>query len=131
MEQRQLNVERLRLGTRLRASRVAAGLSRHDLANLLHLSEWRIGAFERGAAAISAIELQELAIVLMTPITALLDIGSVERPAPEPTAIDLLGATDDGADLAEAFARLKTIRLRRHVVQLAQELAQQEGRITH
>jgi len=59
MEQQQLNMERLRLGTRLRACRTAAGLTRQALADRLQLSKRRIGAFERGAAAISAVQLLE------------------------------------------------------------------------
>jgi transcriptional regulator with XRE-family HTH domain len=131
MEQRQVKIERLRLGNRLRACRVATGLSRQEVAAKLQLSERRLGSFERGAAAISAIELRDLATALKTPITALFEINSAENPAPGLTAIELMGATDEGADLAEAFAHLKTRRLRRHLAQLAQELAQQEDHVPH
>jgi transcriptional regulator with XRE-family HTH domain len=127
MEQRELNMDQVRLGARLRACRTAAGVSRQALATRLQLSERRIGAFERGAAAISALELRDLAAALQGSVVALLTPASnaVATNIP-PSAIELLAASDEGADLAEAFTRLKTARLRKHLVGLAQELVQQE-----
>ncbi|WP_158912754.1 helix-turn-helix domain-containing protein [Caulobacter sp. S45] len=129
MEQQQLNMERLRLGTRLRACRTAAGLTRQALADRLQLSKRRIGAFERGAAAISAVQLLELAVIMKAPITDFLTLSRDALQGVPPTAIDLLAATDEGADLAEAFTMLKSRRLRRHVVKLAQELVHQEDQL--
>jgi transcriptional regulator with XRE-family HTH domain len=129
MQRLEGNVEQVRLGARLRAGRTAAGLSRRDLAAQSGLGERRIGAVERGAAAITALELWALAAQLNLPIEAL--FAAIARPADGETiasAHDIMAGTDDGAALAEAFVKLKTPRLRRHLVQLAQELVQQELR---
>jgi len=66
---------------------------------------------------------------MKAPITDFLTLSRDALQGVPPTAIDLLAATDEGADLAEAFTMLKSRRLRRHVVKLAQELVHQEDQL--
>lgn len=129
MDRRQASAEEIRLGARLRARRTEQGLSRQDLAEPLDLTERRIGAFERGVAPISALELRTVSGLLQCPITAFFDEVPVRFgvPASIPTPYDVLASNKDGADLAEAFAQLRTPRLRRHLAKLAQELVHQES----
>ncbi len=120
----------LELGVRLRARRTQPAIRREDVARPLRMTAARLGSFERGASAISAVELRRLAAVLDAPIGAfLLTRTSRSLPVgPEPTPYELLAGSDDGAALAEAFVRLRSPRLRRHLVGLAEELVVQEAR---
>ena len=123
--------EWLDIGVRIRARRTGLGLSREDVAKPTRLSAKRIGAFERGTAAISAVELQRLAGLLKASIEAFLGAhrGPERSVRSEPTMYEVLASSDEGAALAEAFIQLQTPRLRRHLVHLAQELVVQESRL--
>ena len=118
---------RLEIGVRLRARRTALGLSRSEVAQALGVGPGRIGALERGEAGASVDQLLALAEILTTQIKAFLPEPSNKSTRTAPTPYELMARTDEGADLAEAFARIRTPRLRRHLAKLAAEIANQES----
>lgn len=128
MNQARSDSYRLEIGVRLRARRTALGLSRTEVAGALGVGKARIGALERGEAAATVDQLLALAEVLTTQIMALLPKpANGDRACAAPTPYEAMARTDEGAVLAEAFVRLRTPRLRRHLAKLATELADQES----
>jgi DNA-binding XRE family transcriptional regulator len=118
--------EGLDLGVRLRARRTELQLTREALAAAAQLSSSRIGAVERGEVPITVFELRRLAAVLGAATTAFTEEPRQSIGKPLTVIYETLVGSDEGAALAEAFARIRTPRLRRHLVQLAQELATQD-----
>ena len=119
----------LRLGVRLRARRTQLAIRREDVTRSLRLSPERLGAVERGAIAISAVQLQRLAKVLQAPIDTFLPPHWDAAVRLEPSVCEVLARTEEGVALADAFKRLQTPRLRRHLVGLAEELVAQEAQL--
>lgn len=126
MDRRGTDQEVLDLGVRLRARRTELQSTREALAAAAHLSAGRLAAQERGATCVSAVELRRLAQALKVPISRFLDEQPSPKTPPLVIVYDALAKSEEGAALAEAFARIKTPRLRRHLVSLATELAEQD-----
>ena len=127
MGQTRLRSDWLELGVRLRTRRSDLNLTRAALADVTQISPRRLGAFERGAAAISAVELHRVAGALRTSMGRFFTEPYSGAPGPGVVSLyEALATSDEGAALAAAFVRLKTPRLRRHLARLAQELVDQE-----
>jgi transcriptional regulator with XRE-family HTH domain len=126
MGRRWSDPEWLDLGVRLRARRTELHLTREALAVTAQLRTSRLAAQERGATCVSAVELRRLAQALKAPINAFLREARWTAGEPQQIVYEALARSDEGAALAEAFRRIQTPRLHRHIVQLATELADQD-----
>lgn len=103
-------------GLRLRAARIAAGMSQATLGEAIGVSFQQIQKYEKGVnrASVSAITI--MAAALRVPVLQLL---GADDAAPSNSAALALLATREGHQLAEAFSAITNPISRRLIVELA------------
>jgi transcriptional regulator with XRE-family HTH domain len=108
------------VGRRVRAQRLARGMSQVALARHLRLSFQQLQKYETGMNRISAGRLQEVAKVFGIPVTAL--FGSDSATGVRQTAalafLDKAGALR----LLRAYAAIRKPRMKRALVELAEQI---------
>jgi transcriptional regulator with XRE-family HTH domain len=117
------------VGGLVRMRRLMLGLSQANLADALGLSFQQVHKYEKGTNGISASNLQQISVILKVPVAFFSD-GLPGRPG-APTQMgakpsldyvtDFL-ATGEGLALVKAFMRIKTPKLRRRIVDLAEQI---------
>ncbi|WP_174299253.1 helix-turn-helix domain-containing protein [Caulobacter sp. S45] len=110
------------VGLRLRTLRKSRGMSQEQLGRALGITFQQIQKYERGTNRISASMLVKSARALsVAPTTLLPDEGD---PTPRsPAILTLLAQMRGVEELVETYARIKSPRLRRAVLQLSRSLA--------
>ena len=110
------------VGLRLRTLRKSKGMSQEALGRALGITFQQIQKYERGTNRISASMLVKSARALgVSPNTLLPDEGD---PTPRsPAVLTLLAQMRGVEELVETYARIKSSRLRRALLQLARALA--------
>jgi transcriptional regulator with XRE-family HTH domain len=110
------------VGLRLRTLRKSRGMSQEQLGRALGITFQQIQKYERGTNRISASMLVKSARALAVAPTSLLpDEGD---PAPRsPAVLTLIAQVRGVEELVETYARIKSPRLRRAVLQLSRSLA--------
>ena len=110
------------VGLRLRTLRKSRSMSQEQLGRALGITFQQIQKYERGTNRISASMLVKSARALeVSPNTLLPDEGD---PTPRsPAILTLLAQMRGVEELVETYARIKSPRLRRAVLQLARSLA--------
>ena len=123
------------VGSRMRQRRKMLNVSQEKLADALGLTFQQVQKYERGFNRISASKLYDAAHFLQTPITyfyeglarpQLAAEGAPTEPA-TPAYVYSFLADHEGAELAQAFVRISRRRRRKVLVELARELASEEG----
>jgi transcriptional regulator with XRE-family HTH domain len=108
------------VGRRIRAQRLARGMSQAALAGHLGLSFQQLQKYEKGLNRVSAGRLQEVAKVFGIPVTAL--FGSDSASSGKQTAalafLDKAGALR----LLRAYAAIEKPRMKRALVELAERI---------
>ena len=124
----------LHVGARIRMRRRMQGVSQEKLAEALGLTFQQVQKYERGANRVSASKLYEIAACLRTPVAyffeGLVDPSSADAGAEPPSAEQSVHAflmTPEGLELARAFPRLPSGRVRRRVLDLVRALAGLDG----
>jgi transcriptional regulator with XRE-family HTH domain len=119
------------VGARIRERRCEVGVTQVQLAEALGLTFQQVQKYERAANRVSASRLWEIATVLATDI-AYFYVGLGEPPHPaadqsaRQAASELL-QTADGGELAGAFPRIRTGRIRRKLLELMRLLAAEDA----
>ena len=105
-------------------------LSQTQLADALGLTFQQLQKYEKGVNRISASRLQHISHILQVPISFFFEglpstsQGSKKNTtAPFPTYVSDLVATSEGLSLIKAFMDIKRAGLRRSIVHLVEELA--------
>jgi transcriptional regulator with XRE-family HTH domain len=119
------------VGNRIRMRRMMLGLSQTDVGEQLKLSFQQIQKYEKGINRVGAGRLQHIAHILKVPVPFFFEDLLPNQPAgaaakgTAPTS-DINGfmTTRDGLVLAKSFMRIKSMKLRRHLVQLVTDLEQ-------
>jgi transcriptional regulator with XRE-family HTH domain len=121
-----------KLGEKIRTRRVVAGMSQDELGKALGVSFQQIQKYEKGTSRISASRLQHTAHVLQVPVTFLFEGAQsvpgalqVKGAAPSPAYVSDFLATSEGLALTKAFMQIKDKKLRRRIVGLVEEIADQ------
>ena len=112
--------------------RLMLGMSQTKLADVLGLSFQQIQKYETGTNRISASRLLQSAHILQVPVTFFFE-GAPSIPgaprgkgtAPAPAYVADFLATRDGHALTKAFTQIKDTKLRRRIVELVEEIADQ------
>jgi transcriptional regulator with XRE-family HTH domain len=113
------------VGLRLRTLRKSRGMSQEQLGRALGITFQQIQKYERGTNRISASMLVKSARALSVAPTSLLPEEG--EPAPKSPAIMALIAQLRGAEeLIESYARIKSPRLRRALLQMSRSLANED-----
>lgn len=106
------------VGQRIRAARLAAGLSQERLAANLRVSFQQVQKYEKGMNRVGPARLMTIAEACDTNAGALLGCNDDAPPA-----VLTMMATRDGQDLAAAFNRITSAEDRRVICQLAARFA--------
>jgi transcriptional regulator with XRE-family HTH domain len=125
------------VGARVRMRRLMLGMSQTALGNSLGVTFQQVQKYEKGTNRIGASRLQQIAGTLQVPVAFFFE----ELPIPakaqagaqsgahanaqtglSPNLISAVLATSDGLALVEGFARIKSPKLRRRLVDLVERL---------
>jgi transcriptional regulator with XRE-family HTH domain len=127
--QKSSNPVDIHVGRRVRMRRLMLDLSQMRLANALGVTFQQVQKYEKGTNRISASRLQQISQVLQVPIHFFFEGSPPGKadgntpPAPFPTYISDFLASSDGLSLTRAFTRIKRPSLRRSIVHLVKEMA--------
>jgi transcriptional regulator with XRE-family HTH domain len=121
------------VGSRLRMRRMMLGLSQTKLADALKLTFQQVQKYEKGMNRVSAGKLLQSAHILQVPVAFFFE-GAPSVPgaprtkgiAPRPAYVTDFLATREGHALIKAFMRIKPSELRRRIVDLVEEIADDE-----
>ena len=117
------------VGARVRMRRLMLGMSQTSLGNSLGLTFQQVQKYEKGTNRIGASRLQHIAKALQVPVSFFFE----ELPAAAranaggglaPSEVSAVLATSDGLALVEGFARIKSAKVRRRLVDLVERLGQ-------
>lgn len=122
------------VGNRVRMRRMMLSMSQEKLGEALGLTFQQVQKYEKGANRISASRLQYLSNILQVPIPFFFEglsrtSGSSKGigEGPSPTYVSDFLATADGLSLAKAFMQIKDPKIRRRIVNLADEIADDDA----
>jgi transcriptional regulator with XRE-family HTH domain len=122
------------VGARVRMRRMLAGVSQEKLGEALGLTFQQIQKYEKGSNRISASRLQQIAKMLDVPVSFFFDgaptgdmpSGGFSDAASTAYVSDFL-ATSEGVQLTKAFVRIKSVRVRRRIVDLVEAMADEDA----
>jgi transcriptional regulator with XRE-family HTH domain len=118
------------VGARVRMRRLMLSMSQEKLGDAIGLTFQQVQKYEKGTNRISASRLQNISQILQVPVSFFFE-GAPTLPgtpvgrgtAPSPTYVTNFLATADGLALTKAFMSINKPKLRRHIVHLVQEIA--------
>jgi transcriptional regulator with XRE-family HTH domain len=115
------------VGNRVRARRLALGLSQTKLAAGLGLTFQQVQKYETGSNRIGASRLQHVATILKVRVEHFFEgapgLQKIKGDAPSAAYISDFFANTDAVALVKAFTKIKHAKLRRHIVQIVREIA--------
>lgn len=115
------------VGSRVRMRRTMLGLTQEKLGDALNLTFQQVQKYEKGTNRIGASRLHHIADILQVPVTFFFEGGPSQSKgkgdAPSPAYVSDFLATTDGLALTKAFMQIKDAKLRRHIVNLVEEIA--------
>lgn len=120
----------LHVGKRVKMRRMMLNLSQSDLGDESGISFQQVQKYEKGVNRVSASRLQEFAKCLDVPVSfffeGLSSNGAKLKNAPEDLAQKLL-LTREGIDLVKAFVSIQDKALRRSIVTMVEEIANEDA----
>lgn len=121
------------VGSRVRMRRMMLNMSQEKLGDALGLTFQQVQKYEKGTNRIGASRLQQIANILQVPVSFFFE-GAPHMPgqsgmseAPSPAYVSDFLATSDGLALTKAFMRIKNGKLRRRIVDLVEQIAEDAG----
>ena len=119
------------VGSRVRMRRMMLAMSQTDLSDPLGLTFQQVQKYEKGTNRVGASRLQHISQILQVPVAFFFE-GAPHQPgqpkglgeAPSPAYVFDFLATSDGLALTKAFTRIKQSKLRRRIVDLVEEIAE-------
>lgn len=128
-DERAANAVDRKLGQRVRSRRLEIGMSQEKLAELLGVTFQQVQKYEKGVNRIAASRLFDIAAALDIPIARFFEnIGTSRAGGVAETRqefIDDALATPEGAQLIALFASIKSVKVRRRVVDLVRALVEE------
>jgi transcriptional regulator with XRE-family HTH domain len=122
------------IGSRLRMRRMMLGVTQEKLSEGLGVTFQQVQKYEKGVNRISASRLQHLSHLLKVSAPFFFEGAPMpetnERSSAHHAASDEITgfmATPDGLDLAKSFMRIKSIQLRRRIVNLVNEIEESKS----
>src|ERR1700730_12604292 len=120
------------VGSRVRMRRMMLGMSQEKLGDALGLTFQQVQKYEKGTNRIGASRLQQIAHILQVSVSFFFE-GAPSVPghhptrmaeAPSPAYVADFLAPSDGLSLTKAFMRIKDAKLRRRIVDLVEQIAE-------
>jgi transcriptional regulator with XRE-family HTH domain len=122
------------VGSRVRMRRMMLGMSQEKLGDALSLTFQQVQKYEKGTNRIGASRLQQIAGILQVPVSFFFEGApqTGEAPAgmneaPSPTYVADFLTTSDGLTLTKAFMQIKNPKLRRRIVDLVEQIAEDQN----
>ena len=116
------------VGKRIRMRRMMLNRTQTDLGRTCGITFQQIQKYEKGTNRVSASRLQQFSKLLGVPVSfffeGLASNGAKEKKAPEDLAQQLL-STRDGIELTKAFITIDDKSVRRSIVAMVEEIANQ------
>ena len=115
------NSHDIEVGQRIRARRMAKGMSQTELGNLLGVTFQQVQKYEKGVNRVGAGRLVRVGEALDVPVSFFFQdaSGTAERKQPVMEFLD----TAYGVKLMQAFSRIEDRRLQRAVLDLVERIA--------
>src|SRR5215212_8928960 len=122
------------VGSRVRMRRMMLSMSQEKLGDALGLTFQQVQKYEKGANRIGASRLQQISNILQVPVSFFFE-GAPQAPghtaggfadAPSPAYVSDFLATSDGLALTKAFMGIKDAKLRRRIVDLVEQIAEEK-----
>ena len=111
--------------------RMMLDMSQERLGNELGLTFQQVQKYEKGANRMGSSRLQHIANILQVPVTFFFegvpDNHKAQHDAHSPDYVTDYLATSDGLALTKAFMKIKNKKLRRHIVNMVEEIAGPEA----
>jgi transcriptional regulator with XRE-family HTH domain len=108
-------------------------MSQEKLGDALNLTFQQVQKYEKGTNRIGASRLQQISNILQVPVAFFFEgapnpggHGRGMSEAPSPAFVSDFLATSDGLALTRAFMRIKSPKLRRKIVDLVEQMADEE-----
>ncbi len=121
------------VGSRIRMRRIMLSMSQEKLGEALGLTFQQVQKYEKGTNRVGASRLQQISEVLQVPVSFLFDgaptkttNGEGFAEGPSPAYVTDVLSTSDGVALVRAFSRIGDPKLRRSIVELAEQIAARE-----
>ncbi len=119
------------VGSRVRMRRMMLNMSQEKLGDALGLTFQQVQKYEKGTNRIGASRLQQISHILQVPVSFFFEgaprVGGERHggmsEAPSPAYVSDFLATSDGLSLTKAFMRIKSSKMRRHIVDLVEQIA--------
>lgn len=130
-DERAANVIDVRLGQKVRARRMEAGLSQERLAELLGVTFQQVQKYEKGINRIAASRLFQISAALEVSVAYFFDglhparADGVAEEGPDGFVYDAL-ATPEGMQMLTLFGSIRSGKLRRRVLDLLRTLTAEE-----
>ncbi|MBY0562647.1 MAG: helix-turn-helix domain-containing protein [Hyphomonadaceae bacterium] len=128
-DERAANAVDKKIGQRVRSRRLEIGMSQERLADLLGVTFQQVQKYEKGVNRIAASRLHDIAAALDMPPSRFFEGLAAGRGAGVAEArkdyVDDVLATPEGTQLMSLFASIKSIRVRRRVIELVKALAEE------
>ena len=125
------------VGSRVRMRRMMLSMSQEKLGDALGLTFQQIQKYEKGTNRIGASRLQQISLILQVPVSFFFEgapappgVGSGLSEAASPEYVTNFLSTSDGLNLVKAFTRIPSAALRRRVVDLVEEMADNADKST-
>ena len=130
MQQKAANPIDRHVGNRVRMRRKMLSMSQTKLGDALGITFQQVQKYENGTNRVSASRLQQMCHILQVPVSFFFE-GAPHLPGqaprsgevPSPAYVSDFLATSDGLALTKAFMRIKEPKLRRHIVNLVEDIA--------
>ena len=131
MPKKQANPIDGQVGNRVRLRRMLIGMSQERLGELLGLTFQQVQKYEKGVNRIGAGRLFEVARILGVPIDYFYEGASTQIAGPSeneasPPVMEFV-SSGEGLQLSLAFMKIKDPKLRKRVLDLVKQMAEDEG----
>jgi transcriptional regulator with XRE-family HTH domain len=126
------NLVDVHVGLRIRAARLAAGLSQERLGTALGVTFQQVQKYEKGVNRVGAGRLSDIARVLSVPVSYFFQSGVADEPAPVLNEgfndVTMVLSTAEGMRIARALARIPNPETRRRIADLLEAIIERETR---
>ncbi|HMK78087.1 MAG TPA: helix-turn-helix transcriptional regulator [Xanthobacteraceae bacterium] len=126
------NLVDVHVGLRIRAARLAAGLSQERLGTALGVTFQQVQKYEKGANRVGAGRLSDIARVLSVPVAYFFESDAADEHAGGLgegfNDITVVLSTTEGMRIARALARIPDSELRRRIADLLEAMIERETR---
>jgi transcriptional regulator with XRE-family HTH domain len=123
------------VGNRVRMRRLMLGMSQEQLGEALGLTFQQVQKYEKGTNRVGASRIQQISEILQVPVSFLFDgirtdSSRVDDLSEAPSYVSEFLSTSQGLALIRAFSGITDPKLRRSIVELVEQIASRDGKLS-